>query len=350
MITKINIGDYFAQEHPQPLIDVRSPGEYDKGHIPGATNIALFSNEERADVGTVYVRQSREKAIELGYKYVTPKLDWFISESRKVAGKSAVAVHCWRGGMRSQSFAEHLHKNGFDEVYLITGGYKAYRNYVLSFFDQPFQLRVLGGYTGSGKTQLLHKIKKMGQQVIDLEGLAHHKGSAFGAIGEVAQPTVEQFENHLHLEFSRLNLNKPIWMEDESHNIGRVKIPIVLFRQIREQSVYFIDIPKAERAKFLVGDYASFGNELLASAINGISKRLGGQNVKLAHDYLAENNYFKVAMIALQYYDKAYKKGVEHRETTKVHRIKLSKIDMQINAQILIKFTEEYERNQAHEI
>ncbi|WP_159521191.1 tRNA 2-selenouridine(34) synthase MnmH [Sunxiuqinia indica] len=350
MITKISIGDYFSQEHPLPLIDVRSPGEFEKGHIPGATNIALFSNEERADVGTVYVQQSREKAIELGYQYVTPKLDWFIRESRNVAGKQAVAVHCWRGGMRSQAFAEHLHSNGFDEVYVITGGYKAYRNYVLNFFDQPFQLRVLGGYTGSGKTQLLEKIRELGQQVIDLEGLAHHKGSAFGAIGESAQPTVEQFENELHLQLRQFQLNKPIWVEDESHSIGHVKIPINFFRQIRQQPVYFIDIPKAERAKFLVSDYASFGNDLLASAINGISKRLGGQNVKLANDYLVENNYFEVAMIALRYYDKAYNRGVEHRDPTRVHRLKLSKIDARINAQILIKFVEEYERSQAHAI
>lgn len=350
MITKISIGDYFAQEHPQPLIDVRSPGEFEKGHIPGAANIALFSNDERAAVGTVYVQQSREKAIELGYQYVTPKLDWFVTESKKVAVGKAVAVHCWRGGMRSQSFAEHLNANGFDEVYVITGGYKAFRNHVLNFFEQPFLLRILGGYTGSGKTPLLKTIGKMGQQVIDLEGLAHHKGSAFGAIGETDQPTVEQFENNLFEQFRKLDLTKPVWLEDESHNIGRVKIPLSLFRQIREQHIFFINIPKALRAHHLVNDYASFGNEKLASAINGIAKRLGGQNVKLAHEYLAKNKYFEVAMIALQYYDKAYKRGVESRTKGTVHQIALSIINPEKNAKNLIKFVEEHERNKTYAV
>ncbi|MGQ8335759.1 tRNA 2-selenouridine(34) synthase MnmH [Sunxiuqinia sp. A32] len=350
MITKISIGDYFAQENPQPLIDVRSPGEFEKGHIPEATNIALFSNEERAEVGTMYVQKSREKAIELGYQFVNPKLEWFLDESRKVAGKSAIAVHCWRGGMRSQSFAEHLHSNGFKNVFVIEGGYKAYRNHILDFFEQSFHLRILGGYTGSGKTPILKKIKDQGRQVIDLEGLAHHKGSAFGAIGESAQPTVEQFENDLHDEFKKLRLDKPIWLEDESHNIGRVKIPMSLFRQIRKQQVYFIDIPKTERARHLVEDYTAFGNEKLASAINSIAKRLGGQNVKLAMEHLDNNEYFEVAMIALQYYDKAYSRGVEDRNPENVKQIAFSKIDATEIAKILIKFAENHERNKAHTI
>lgn len=350
MITEISISEFYTQSPALPLIDVRSPGEYEKGHIPYAANIPLFSNDERAHVGTVYVQESRDKAMELGYQYVNPKLDWFISESRKIARQSAVAVHCWRGGMRSHAFAEHLHENGFQNVYVITGGYKAFRNYVLDFFDQPFQLRVLGGYTGSGKTLLLKKLGELGEQVIDLEGIAHHKGSAFGAIGEKAQPTVEQFENNLFEQFRQLDLQQPIWLEDESHSIGQVKIPITLFRQIREQTVFFIDIPKTQRAEYLVGDYASYGNDLLSSAINHITKRLGGQNVKLAHEFLSDNNYYEVAMIALQYYDKAYNRGIEHRNPEKVHRLKLPKLDTGKNAQELIKFVQYYEFNKAHTV
>lgn len=350
MITEISISEFYSKSPTLPLIDVRSPGEYEKGHIPHAVNIPLFSNDERAHVGTIYVQESREKAMEMGYRYVTPKLDWFIIESHKVAGESAVAVHCWRGGMRSHAFAKHLHENGFQNVYVITGGYKAFRNYVLNFFEQSFQLRVLGGFTGSGKTLLLKKLEELGEQVIDLEGIAHHKGSAFGAIGEKAQPTVEQFENNLFEQFRQLDLQKPIWLEDESHSIGRVKIPITLFRQIREQNVFFIDIPKTQRAEYLVGDYASYGNDLLSSAINHITKRLGGQNVKLAHEFLSENNYFEVALIALKYYDKAYNRGIENRNPEKVHRLKLSKLDTDKNAQTLIKFVQQYESNKAHTV
>ncbi len=350
MISKMSIDDYLAQEHPQPLIDVRSPGEYEKGHIPGATNIALFSNDERAHVGTVYVRESREKAIELGYQYVNPKLNWFITESQKVAPDSSVAVHCWRGGMRSQSFAEHLHAHGFKDVRLITGGYKAYRRHVLSFFEQPFCLRILGGYTGSGKTLVLKEIQRKGHQVIDLEGIAHHKGSAFGSIGESSQPSVEQFENYLHQQMSAFDLQQPIWLEDESHCIGHVKIPMALFLQIRQQNVYFIDLPKEQRAHFLVNDYAAYGNDVLDTAIDGIAKRLGGQNVKQAHQLLTENNYYEVALLTLQYYDKAYRRGIAHRDAEKVQQIPLAVIDATKNAETIIKFVENYEHDKTHSI
>ncbi|WP_339736816.1 tRNA 2-selenouridine(34) synthase MnmH [uncultured Sunxiuqinia sp.] len=350
MITEISIDSFYTQHHRLPMIDVRSPGEFEKGHITGATNIPLFSNEERAHVGTVYVQQSKEKAVELGYRYVNPKLDRFIAESRKVAPKSAVAVHCWRGGMRSHAFAEHLHQNGFQEVYVITGGYKAFRNHVLSFFEQPFRLRILGGYTGSGKTFVLKQLKKLGQQVIDLEGIAHHKGSAFGSIGEMEQPTVEQFENSLFEQFRQLNLQNPIWLEDESHNIGHVKIPMPLFRQIRQQVVYFIQIPKEQRARHLVNEYAPFGNDRLAWAINGIAKRLGGQNVQRAHELLRENNFYEVALLALQYYDKAYTRGVEDRNPELVFRIPLADMNHLKNAQSIIKFVEKHEQHQTHTI
>lgn len=350
MITELGIKDFFEANHPLPLIDVRSPGEFEKGHIVGAVNIPLFSNEERAHVGTVYVQQSKEKAVELGYKYVTPKLNWFVEQSRKVAGQSAVAVHCWRGGMRSEAFAKHLYSNGFKEVFILEGGYKGYRNYMLSIFEQAFNLRILGGYTGSGKTYILKELKALGEQVIDLEGLAHHKGSAFGAIGELAQPTQEQFENNLFENLRLLNRKTPIWIEDESHNIGRVNIPIVFFRQIREQAVYFIEIPKEKRAEHLVREYSAFGNSLIADSINGIAKRLGGQNVKLAHNYLAQNNYFEVVMLTLQYYDKAYEKGLKSRNQEKVFTIYLPEINHKNNAKSILKFIEEHERNKTYSI
>lgn len=345
MISVISINEYLETKQCFPIIDVRSPCEFRKGHIQGAVNIPLFSDDERAAVGTVYVQSSKEEAIELALGYVQPKLDRFIKEARKVSGKSGLAIHCWRGGMRSKSFAEHLESNGFHDLYLIKGGYKAYRNYVLNFFDQPFQLRIVGGFTGSGKTYILKFLNKMGEQVVDLEGLAHHKGSAFGAIGESAQPTVEQFENNLFHSMRTLNSDVPIWIEDESHNIGKVSIPITLFRQIREGTVYFVDIPKEQRSEHLVKEYASFGNKLLSDAIYGIAKRLGGQNVKLAHEYLEQDNYQEVAMLALQYYDKAYRTGVMSREQNKVLRIALPDMNHLSNAESLIKFAEKNERD-----
>src|SRR5665647_2503716 len=156
MVTEINIEEVFSLQ--LPIIDVRSPGEFEKGHIPNAINISLFTNDERAHVGTVYVQQSQEAAIKLGYEYVTPKLQNFINDALNVAPKAEVIVHCWRGGMRSHAFAQHLSDNGFSDVKLIIGGYKTYRNYVLDTLATPSKIKVLGGYTGSGKTYILSLI------------------------------------------------------------------------------------------------------------------------------------------------------------------------------------------------
>ena len=337
MIERITIDKYISDYHNISIVDVRSPGEYKQGHIPGAVNIPLFSNEERAKVGTVYKKQSKEKAIELGYTFVNPKLDFFIEESLKNAPQKIIAVHCWRGGMRSQSFAEHLDNNGFEKVYIIEKGYKAFRNYVLSFFEQKFNLKILGGYTGSGKTDILKELQCLKEQVVDLEGLANHKGSAFGAIGEDEQPTVEQFQNNLFKQMNELNLSESIWIEDESLNIGKVVIPRALFTQMREQTVYFIDIPVEERAKYLVSTYGMFKKEELENSIVKITKRIGYDNAKQALDYLYNGNLQRVAEITLKYYDKAYYNGLDTRDKLKVINIPLKTVDAKVNTKELLK-------------
>lgn len=183
-MTDILINEYFSAYASYPVIDVRSPGEFKKGHIVGAYNIPLFTDAERAHVGTVYKQKGPDKAMSLGLEYVTPKLRWFVEQAALVAPQKKVVVHCWRGGMRSHAFAEHLEENGFEDVKVIEKGYKAFRNFVLDSFTVEMQLKVIGGYTGSGKTRILSRLKEEGCQVIDLEGLACHKGSAFGSIGE----------------------------------------------------------------------------------------------------------------------------------------------------------------------
>ncbi|ALO16209.1 tRNA 2-selenouridine synthase [Salinivirga cyanobacteriivorans] len=318
------------------LIDVRTPAEFEKGHIPGAVNIPLFSNKERAHVGTVYKQESRDAAIELGYQYVNPRLKKYIAESEKVAPDGNVVVYCWRGGMRSHAFAKHLKKNGFKEVYVIEHGYKAYRNLAVNNYTEG-DLRVLGGYTGSGKTHILHEIAKRGEQVIDLEGLANHKGSAFGNIGLGAQPTTEQFANNLYWEWHKLDFSKPIWIEDESVNIGDVNLPVPLFRRMRQADLFFLEMSKAVRAKLLVEEYTVDNKEKLASAIQRIRKRLGTQNTKTALLKLQENNFYEVALIALGYYDKYYKKGMEKRNSGHVQVIKLKNTNALTNAKQILK-------------
>jgi len=343
----VNISIEEAFEIQKPIIDVRSPGEFKRGHIPGAVNIPLFSDEERSDVGTVYKEKSQEAATELGYEYVKPKLESFITWSRDAAPDGDVIVHCWRGGMRSKAFGQHLSENGFTSVRIIIDGYKAYRNHVLEDLDKPYKLNVLGGYTGSGKTYMLHELQILGEQVVDLEGLAKHKGSAFGGIDQGEQPTVEQFENNLHQDISKLNRQKPIWVEDESHNIGSVKIPMPFYDQMRQAMLYFTDIPKEERAKHLVEEYAGCDSDKLAGSIHRISRRLGGLRENNAIDYLEDENYYETALITLAYYDKYYLKSMKKRDTDCVVRIKLSNVDPRQNSEIILSKVKEYEQSKA---
>ncbi len=338
MIVRVSIAEYLEIRDEVAVVDVRSPAEYEKGHIPGAHSVPLFDNEERAIIGTIYKQQSKEAAITRGYDFVNPKLDWYISESEKVSPNKIIAIHCWRGGMRSGSFAQHLSDNGFDKVYVIEGGYKAFRNYTFSFFEKDFKLIILGGYTGSGKTEILLEIEKTKEQVIDLEGLAHHKGSAFGGIGQGEQPSVEHFQNTLFMEMYFMDINKSIWFEDESLNIGRVVIPKTLFNQMRLQMVYFIDIPRIERAKFLTTTYGIHDKENLKFSVDRISKRLGPLNTKISLEAIDKGDLLTVAELTLLYYDKSYARGVATRESSMITRIELEKVDHKTNAEKLMKF------------
>jgi tRNA 2-selenouridine synthase len=332
----ISIDFYFLNLGHIPLIDVRSPGEFAKGHIPNATNLELFTDEERAVVGTAYKKESKERAIEIGFEYVKPKLHDFITKSVAIAPSKEVAIHCWRGGMRSSAFADHLIENGFEKVYVIEKGYKAFRNYVLQFFEQPFNLKILGGYTGTGKTEILHSLKKKGQQVIDLEGLASHRGSAFGGIDLPPQPTTEQFENNLFSVVQHLNHKLPIWVEDESRMIGNVSIPEAFFNKMREMPVYFLDVPLEERTKHLVTTYASLSHDKLADAIRCITQRLGYDKAKFAQEELEKRNYDKVVEITLLYYDKYYLNGLQKRENSKILKFEIPTVNPEETANFLI--------------
>jgi len=347
MPKEITFSEFLKLPEPVPLIDVRSPGEFQKGHIPGATNIPLFRNDERAHVGTVYKQESKEAAIEVGYTYVNPKLKWFISESEKVAPSEKIAVHCWRGGMRSKSFAKHLSHNGFNEVYVIAGGYKAFRNYTQEAFTQEAEIIILGGYTGSAKTYILKALAERGEQILDLEGLASHKGSAFGKIGNGEQPTIEQFENNLFWEWKELNYSKTIWIEDESHRIGLVNIPMNFFENMRSRPVVFIDIPRNERARHLVEDYSLENKSMLADSISRISKKLGGLETRKALTHLVANEFHEVAMITLGYYDKYYLRGLKNRKHNNIFPLEISKIDFRKNAKQILDHYESI-RNKKH--
>ncbi|MCK8491548.1 tRNA 2-selenouridine(34) synthase MnmH [Spirosoma sp. RP8] len=319
MVHQLSVEDFLAKSQTLPVIDVRSPGEYDHAHIPGAVSIPLFDNEERVQVGTKYKQAGKDAAVLLGLDLVGPKLTGFVKQSKKLnAQDKEVLVHCWRGGMRSGSFAWLLDTAGLTASTLV-GGYKAYRNAVLSAFSQPRKLVILGGKTGSGKTKILKELAQQGEQVIDLEKLAHHKGSSYGAIGQPRQPTTEQFENSLFSQWRQLDPNRRIWLEDESRSIGSCFVPMALWQQMRVTPVAFVDVPKAARINRLVSEYAGIDHTLLVEATERIRKRLGGKITKDALDALAKRDYATVADLTLDYYDKAYLHGLSQRDPATVH-------------------------------
>lgn len=295
-----------------PVLDVRSPGEYAYAHIPGATSFPLFTDAERAEVGTRYKQVGPEAAFLWGLEITGPKMADFVRQARKIAPGGKVLVHCWRGGQRSGSMAWLLRSAGM-QVSVLTGGYKAYRNQVLADFAQPFSLTVLGGKTGSGKTAILHALRNMGAQILDLEGIAHHKGSAFGAVMEAPQPSSEQFENLLHHALMALDPARPIWVEDESRSIGSCWLPLPFWQQMQAAPVMAIDLPLAERVNLLVQVYASAPRAELSNALSNIRKRLGGQHEQAAQEALAAGDYAQVVRITLGYYDKTYLYGLSRR-------------------------------------
>ncbi|MFT4568310.1 MAG: tRNA 2-selenouridine synthase [Saprospiraceae bacterium] len=341
MIDSSEIDEYFLINPLPPLIDVRSPGEYEKGHILGATNIPLFTNEERSHVGTTYKQVCPEKAYEIGLNYVTPKLDDFIKRSEVLVTKNEpLYVHCWRGGQRSQAFAQYLSDNGIEHVKIINGGYKAYRNFVIQQFQKDWKLNVLGGYTGSGKTHILHELELQGEQVIDLEGLAKHKGSAFGTIKMSQQPSTEQFSNNLYNALRQMDHNSRIWLEDESMRIGQVQIPYEFFDKMKKAPTFFIDMEKELRAEILVGDYELDCDQELKEAIHRITRKLGGKNAKEAIELIDSSNYKDAALICLKYYDRLYRKGLEKMQKAPFH-LQLDHTDPKLNAQALLEFAAE---------
>ena len=325
MAKSIDISTLWDEQTNQLIIDVRSPGEFEKGHIPNAINIPLFTNDERAEVGTIYKQVGKEEALLKGLEFVGPKMAAIVKEVKNKCPNRKLFIHCWRGGQRSQSVAWLLTTAGF-EVSVIKGGYKAYRNYILkTFTDTKLNMLVLGGRTGCGKTEILHELENQEEQLIDLEGLANHKGSAFGAIGEFDQPTVEQFENNLYEVFRNIDLKKLVWVENESKSIGRVYIPEGFWTQLKEAPLINIEIPLDRRIENLVNLYGKYPIEMMKDAFIKIKKRLGGQNLKLAIEALDKNDLHTAAAIALKYYDKSYQYMLDNNDTPNIHHLQFGK-------------------------
>ena len=343
-VKRISITEFVSMMEQHPILDVRSPSEYAHAHMKNAYSLPLFSDEERKVVGTAYKQQGKQPAIKLGLNYFGVKMAAMVSEVEAILAASPdpnnklVLVHCWRGGMRSAGVAWLLDLYGYT-VYTLAGGYKAYRNWVVAQFTIPYQCKVLGGFTGSGKTETLHALQALKEPIIDLEGLAHHKGSAFGNLGQPIQPSQEQFENILaQLLFKIHTEHAYVWVEDESRRIGLVNIPAPLFEQMRKSKVYFLDIPFSQRLQFIVSGYGKFEKDKLMTAILRIKKRLGGLETKTAINFLIEDDVVSSFSVLLTYYDKLYLKGANNRENPEllIQKIEVADIDPSANAATLL--------------
>ncbi|MBX2907209.1 MAG: tRNA 2-selenouridine(34) synthase MnmH [Taibaiella sp.] len=346
MATRIQIEEFLLLAQQHPVLDVRSPGEYFHACIPSAISFPLFTDEERKVVGTTYKQQSRENAIKIGLDYFGPKMRTMVEEAERIAGNDkTILVHCWRGGMRSAAIAWLLDLYGF-KVYTLAGGYKAFRQWVLLQFGKPFRWSILGGYTGSGKTVLLEELVKRKQQVIDLEALANHKGSAFGALGRGPQPSQEMFENMLALKLAAVQPDRPVWIEDESRRIGNLNIPADLWSAMRASPVFFMDIPAEARLQHILSEYGKFKKEDLVSTIMRIRKRLGGLATRDAINHLLDDNIEECFRILLRYYDKFYGHGLTNRDNVDglLTTVTSDVVNAVQNAGLLIESTQQKQR------
>lgn len=333
----LSVDIFLSEARNFPVLDVRTPAEFHAGHIPGAVNLPLFTNEERAVVGTIYKQKGNQEAVLQGLEYVGPKMADFVREARKKAVNGRVLVHCWRGGMRSGSMAWLFESAGL-EAFTLKGGYKAFRNHLLGSFGRKFNLHVVGGETGSGKTEILHAIGRTGEQILDLEAIASHRGSSFGALGQAPQPSIEHFENELFAAMEQLDPSRPVWIEDESKSIGRVYLPKDFWEQKIAAPVYRIRLPFEVRVARLVKDYGHFPKELLAEGVLRIKKRLGGLATQQAIEALENGDLAEVTRITLRYYDKAYDFPHHDRKYEGVHFIETTTGDPEVNADLILKF------------
>jgi tRNA 2-selenouridine synthase len=335
-VQKVNIENFLELSRTIAVADVRSPSEYNAGHIPCAVNIPLFDDQERAAVGTKYKKEGRLPAILEGLRHTGPAMASKLDQGLKTATGGRLLVHCWRGGMRSEAMA-WLFSLADLEIYILEGGYKSYRHHVLEKLSEKRKMIVLGGMTGSSKTHILHFLRSTGQQVIDLEQIANHKGSAFGALGQLPQPSTEQFGNILYDELARLEKETPCWLEDESRNIGSVFMPEGFYQNMQELPVIELAMDVKLRLPNLMKEYSCYPAESLNDSVRKISKRLGGDNTRDALSAIETGDFATAIEIVLKYYDKAYLFGLKRRNNQNTIHVTLDSDNVEENAEKVLE-------------
>lgn len=324
--------DQFLQESKNELIiDVRAPIEFANGHISNAINIPLFENAERAEIGTLYKQNGKDIAVGRGLEIVSPKMVPFVDKVKSLSKNKKVYVYCFRGGMRSGSFGWLMNTAGLDAK-ILTGGYKAFRNEVIDYFKLPKKIILLGGNTGSGKTGVLKNLPSFGHQIVDLEGIAHHKGSAFGSVNELPQNPQQYFDSELFSALRLLDPEQNVILEDESQTIGINKIDQGLWNQMLQATILKLIIPFDLRVIKCLENYTTQDINELKKCVVKISSKLGPLNTKNALASLDKGDLEETAVITLKYYDKNYNYSYAQK-TQKIIEVPSDTIDTNINTQ-----------------
>ena len=330
-ITGLDPEEFLARRAELPLVDVRSPSEYAYGHIPGAVNIPLFDDNQRAEVGPLFKKEGSTPAVIRGIELSAPEMPAKLKQALTLASERELLIYCWRGGMRSEAMAWLFHTGGIKPM-LLNGGYKAYRNHILAHLAARRDYVILGGLTGSGKTGILNHMGNAGAQVTDLERLASHRGSAFGALGQPPQPSSEHFANLLYEDLSDKREGEVIWLEDESRNIGTVFMPDSFFEQMQRAPVVALMMSIETRMPRLLEEYTSFPLEQITASVMRISKRLGGDRTREAIEALQRGDFSTAIRITLEYYDKSYRYGLSKRPEGQVIYVETDTDDVAVNA------------------
>lgn len=311
MLHDISVAEAFQLDNPL-FIDVRSPAEFAEDTIPGAINIPILDNEERRLVGILYKEKGSDEARRFGMEIVAPKLPKMVNEYMQYAGNKLV-IFCWRGGLRSRAIAQVLQLMNL-HVYRLEGGYKAYRRYVINFFDQPSlpqKIVVIRGLTGVGKTEVLDILAGRSVPTIDLETMANNRGSVFGNVGLGTQPSQKYFESQLFAAFRRFAAEKFIVVEGESRRIGKLFIPSLLFQAMQQGPQILLFDTLANRVKRIVKEYTQGPNqnkEALKRSVSMLSNRLGKHKVQELNDLIDRDRYQEVVKYLLEnYYDPLYR-------------------------------------------
>lgn len=336
---RIGVEEFLNKARHGRIVDVRSPAEFQKGHIPGAINIPIFTNKERAEVGTVYKQQSREDAILLGLDIVGPKLRKIADKGKQEAIDNQLYVYCWRGGMRSEKMAWLFELNGI-ETNVLEGGYKNYRNHGRKSIGQIGEIIIIQGPTGSGKTEILQALGALGEQVIDLEALAHHRGSAFGGLGQTKQPSTQQFQNEIFRLVDGFDKDKPIWLESESATIGKVYLPEELWQSMNQARIVAVDLSIDLRVSNIIRQYGQFDKEALKTKVDQLKQKLGGAMVREISDDIDNKDLPSAVQKLLVYYDKTYSFSAQHHKESNPEIVHLASEDPLVNAKLVLAASE----------